>query len=267
VEIEDLTKHYGDVRALDGVSLQAAPGEIFGLLGHNGAGKSTMIRILTGRATPTSGRARVLGHDVPRDLRAVRGQINLVADNPNVYRRATAKEPIQHPRVGFPPRMQHAARAANRLLPAGDQHHRSGRQARPNAAAPADCFRGEIDPAQCPVIVRSCDGRARTAMANWVPLTGMVSRAEDADYWSGRDAKCSSSRSAYQCGHGVLVPAVAYSLSSVTRSHTSSLRTGAAPRICGSSDRSRSQSAYHEAQSGSSPSTIRYTRWCVSPAS
>jgi ABC-2 type transport system ATP-binding protein len=66
VEIEDLTKRYGDVRALDGVSLQTAPGEIFGLLGHNGAGKSTMIRILTGRAKPTSGRVRVLGHDVPR---------------------------------------------------------------------------------------------------------------------------------------------------------------------------------------------------------
>ena len=95
MEIEDLTKHYGDVRALDGVSLQTAPGEIFGLLGHNGAGKSTMIRILTGRATPTSGRARVLGHDVPRDLRAVRGQINLVADTPNVYERATAKENLE----------------------------------------------------------------------------------------------------------------------------------------------------------------------------
>src|SRR5450755_100093 len=95
VEIEDLTKHYGDVRALDGVSLQTAPGEIFGLLGHNGAGKSTMIRILTGRAKPTSGRARVLGHDVPRELEAVRGQINLVADTPNVYERATAKENLE----------------------------------------------------------------------------------------------------------------------------------------------------------------------------
>jgi ABC-2 type transport system ATP-binding protein len=95
VEIENLTKHYGDVRALDGVSLQTAPGEIFGLLGHNGAGKSTMIRILTGRAKPTSGRARVLGHDVPRDLEAVREQINLVADTPNVYERATAKENLE----------------------------------------------------------------------------------------------------------------------------------------------------------------------------
>jgi ABC-2 type transport system ATP-binding protein len=95
VEVEDLAKHYGSVRALDGVSLQTAPGEIFGLLGHNGAGKSTMIRVLTGRATPTSGRARVLGHDVPRDLEAIRGQINLVADRPNVYERATAKENLE----------------------------------------------------------------------------------------------------------------------------------------------------------------------------
>ena len=54
VEVEDLVKHYGDVRALDGVSLQASAGEIFGLLGHNGAGKSTMIRILTGRSSASS---------------------------------------------------------------------------------------------------------------------------------------------------------------------------------------------------------------------
>ena len=92
VAVERLTKHYGDVRALDGVSLEVAPGEIFGLLGHNGAGKSTMIRILTGRAKPTSGRALVLGHELPRELAAVRGQINLVAETPIVYERASAAE-------------------------------------------------------------------------------------------------------------------------------------------------------------------------------
>jgi len=95
VQVEDLTKHYGNVHALDGVSLRAAAGEVFGLLGHNGAGKSTMIRILTGRARPTSGRATVLGHEVPRDLAAVRGQINLVAEVPNVYQRATARENLE----------------------------------------------------------------------------------------------------------------------------------------------------------------------------
>ncbi len=95
VEVDDLTKHYGDVHALDGVSVQVAPGEIFGLLGHNGAGKSTMIRILTGRAKPTSGRAQVLGHDIPGELEAVRGEINLVAETPNVYKRASAKENLE----------------------------------------------------------------------------------------------------------------------------------------------------------------------------
>jgi len=95
VHVVDLTKHYGDVHALDGVSLQTEPGEIFGLLGHNGAGKSTLIRILTGRAKPTSGRAQVLGHEVPRELEAVRGEINLVAEMPNVYQRATAKENLE----------------------------------------------------------------------------------------------------------------------------------------------------------------------------
>jgi ABC-2 type transport system ATP-binding protein len=95
VAVHEVTKHYGSVRALDGVSLTVAPGEIFGLLGPNGAGKSTMIRILTGRAKPTSGQAWVLGHDVPRELEAVRAQINLVAETPNVYQRATARENLE----------------------------------------------------------------------------------------------------------------------------------------------------------------------------
>ena len=95
VAVDDLTKRYGDVRALDAVSLAVEPGEIFGLLGPNGAGKSTMIRILTGRAKPTSGHARVLGHEVPRELEAVRAQINLVAETPNLYMRSSARENLE----------------------------------------------------------------------------------------------------------------------------------------------------------------------------
>src|SRR5215218_8365526 len=85
VAAEDLSKHYGAVRALDGVTLAVAPGEIFGLLGPNGAGKSTIIRLLTGRARPTGGSARVLGRELPREFDAVRAEINLVAESPNVY--------------------------------------------------------------------------------------------------------------------------------------------------------------------------------------
>lgn len=95
VRVEDLTKVYGDVRALDGVSFETRPGEVFGLLGHNGAGKSTTIRILTGRARPSSGHVEVLGHELPRDFARVRSQINLVAENPTVYGRASARENLE----------------------------------------------------------------------------------------------------------------------------------------------------------------------------
>ncbi len=77
---------------MDGISFSAAPGEVFGLLGHNGAGKSTAIRILTGRSRPTDGTASILGHDVVRDFERIRADINLVAESPTVYIRATAKE-------------------------------------------------------------------------------------------------------------------------------------------------------------------------------
>jgi len=146
VAVEDLTKHYGEVRALDGVSLQTEPGEIFGLLGHNGAGKSTMIRILTGRAKPTSGRAQVLGHDVPRDLEAVRGEINLVAETPNVYQRATAKENLELfcTLYGLPKSRAADALEQVRLTNVGDlpddARHERGRRALPARRVPG---RGE----------------------------------------------------------------------------------------------------------------------------
>ncbi|HEV7807489.1 MAG TPA: ABC transporter ATP-binding protein [Solirubrobacteraceae bacterium] len=87
-----MTKRYGDTRALDGVDFSVAAGEIFGLLGHNGAGKSTTIRILTGRTRPTAGEAFVLGHRVPDAMERVRGRISLVPESPTVYARMTAKE-------------------------------------------------------------------------------------------------------------------------------------------------------------------------------
>jgi ABC-2 type transport system ATP-binding protein len=95
VVVEGVTKRYGALRALDGVTLSVAAGEVVGLVGRNGAGKSTLLRILTGRARPTSGTARVLGHEMPRDIASVRGRIGLVADTQNVYRRATARENLE----------------------------------------------------------------------------------------------------------------------------------------------------------------------------
>jgi len=71
IDIADLAKSFGDVRALDGVSLQVAPGEVYGLLGANGAGKSTLMRCLLGYLNPTRGTVRTLaGNSRDVDIRS-----------------------------------------------------------------------------------------------------------------------------------------------------------------------------------------------------
>ncbi|MEU6997471.1 ABC transporter ATP-binding protein [Nonomuraea sp. NPDC046570] len=72
IQADGLTKSYGGFQAVKGVSFEAAPGEIFALLGRNGAGKTTTIELLAGFQTPDEGRARVLGLDPAKDRRRVR---------------------------------------------------------------------------------------------------------------------------------------------------------------------------------------------------
>src|SRR5262245_40321194 len=64
IEVERLTRQYGSVKALEGITFEVGRGEIVGLLGPNGAGKTTTMRILTTFLAPTSGRAGLAGHDV-----------------------------------------------------------------------------------------------------------------------------------------------------------------------------------------------------------
>ena len=64
IEVKNVKKYFGEVKALDGVSLQAESGKVFGLLGPNGAGKTTLVRMLATLTTPDSGTAKVLGIDV-----------------------------------------------------------------------------------------------------------------------------------------------------------------------------------------------------------
>lgn len=92
IEIEGLTKAYGERRALDGVDLQVAGGSVFGFLGPNGAGKTTTLRILTGLAQPTAGSARVFGRDVTHATNEVRGDIGFLPDVPGYYGWMTADE-------------------------------------------------------------------------------------------------------------------------------------------------------------------------------
>ena len=78
IEVDQVVKRYGGLTALAGVSLRVDRGEFFGLLGPNGAGKTTLISILAGLNLPSSGQARVMGHDVVRDYRDARRALGVV---------------------------------------------------------------------------------------------------------------------------------------------------------------------------------------------
>jgi ABC-2 type transport system ATP-binding protein len=92
IEVENLVKHYGSVRAVDGISFSVAEGEIIGLLGHNGAGKTTTLRMLTGRTQPTDGHALIAGYDVVRDIERIKPLMNLVFEDPNLYERLSGRD-------------------------------------------------------------------------------------------------------------------------------------------------------------------------------
>lgn len=85
IEVTDLAKRYGDIRALDSVSFTVETGEVFGYLGPNGAGKTTTIRILTGITKPTSGSATIFGRDIVTDTVRARRQMGIVYETSNVY--------------------------------------------------------------------------------------------------------------------------------------------------------------------------------------
>ena len=92
VHVEALKKQYGAVHALDGLDLEVAPGTIFGFLGPNGAGKTTTLRILTGLARSTSGKAQVAGMDVLKDRQRLSRRIGHLPEEPAFYTWMTPRE-------------------------------------------------------------------------------------------------------------------------------------------------------------------------------
>jgi daunorubicin resistance ABC transporter ATP-binding subunit len=95
IEVRDLRKQFGDVTALDGLELDVPAGMVFGLLGPNGAGKTTLVRILATLLEPTSGEARVCGHDVVREPLAVRRRIGLAGQYAAVDGELTGRENLE----------------------------------------------------------------------------------------------------------------------------------------------------------------------------
>jgi ABC-2 type transport system ATP-binding protein len=90
IEVEDLTKVYGDLLAVDHIDFQVRQGEVFGFLGPNGAGKTTTQRMLTTLLEPTAGHILINGHDLARDPYPVKRHMGLVPEESNVYTELTA---------------------------------------------------------------------------------------------------------------------------------------------------------------------------------
>ena len=90
IEIVELSKHFGNFHAVDHLSLTVQQGEIFGLLGPNGSGKTTTINMISGLSVPTSGEVRVLGYDVRRNTRQVRQILGAVPQETALYEELSA---------------------------------------------------------------------------------------------------------------------------------------------------------------------------------
>ncbi|MBU0707501.1 ABC transporter ATP-binding protein, partial [Patescibacteria group bacterium] len=94
IEVKDFKKHYGKVKAVDGVSFNVEPGEIFGFLGPNGAGKTTTIRTMMDFMRPTAGKITILGLDSVDDTVQLKGKIGYLSGEIRLYSKWTGKEHI-----------------------------------------------------------------------------------------------------------------------------------------------------------------------------
>ncbi|NND74293.1 MAG: ABC transporter ATP-binding protein [Ilumatobacter sp.] len=95
IRVADLHKHYGEIHAVDGVSFSVGEGEVYALLGENGAGKSTTVEILEGHRRATSGTATVLGHDPTDADRELRDRIGVVLQSSGVEGEFTVREVVE----------------------------------------------------------------------------------------------------------------------------------------------------------------------------
>jgi len=96
IEVETLTKRYGDLTAVNGVSFTVDRGEIFAFLGPNGAGKTTTVEMLECLRKPTSGKAYVLGYDISKDQANIKKRTGVLPQDFYTYERLTVKETIEY---------------------------------------------------------------------------------------------------------------------------------------------------------------------------
>jgi ABC-2 type transport system ATP-binding protein len=94
VSVHNLVKAFGNFKAVDGITFDVYPGEIFGFLGANGAGKTTAMKMLIGLWKPTSGNAKIAGHDIYHETEAIKRKIGYMSQKFSLYVDLTVKENI-----------------------------------------------------------------------------------------------------------------------------------------------------------------------------
>ena len=92
IKVENISKSFGKVKALDGISFEIKRGELFGLIGPDGAGKTTLFRLLTTLLNPDEGRAEVDGFDIIKDYHAVRERVGYMPGRFSLYQDLSVEE-------------------------------------------------------------------------------------------------------------------------------------------------------------------------------
>jgi ABC-2 type transport system ATP-binding protein len=119
IHTDNLTRSFGALRALDGLTLDVAPGLVFGFLGPNGSGKTTTIRVLLGLISPSHGSARVLGFDAVREADRIRQRSGALLEHTGLYERLSAEDNLEYyARIARMPEGDRRARVREVLMQA-----------------------------------------------------------------------------------------------------------------------------------------------------
>ena len=159
IQVRDVRKFYGDVRAVDGVSFEVRRGEVFGLLGPNGAGKTTTVEMLEGLRKPDSGQLEILGIDVVGQPDALKERIGVTLQTAELYPKLTVVEVLDLFRSFYSRTLP-----TEQLIEFLDLGERSGAQTKAAVGRPAPAPGGRPGPGQRPRgrLPRRADDRSRS---------------------------------------------------------------------------------------------------------
>lgn len=116
IKVSKLSKHFGNLKAVDGITFSVRKGEVFGLLGPNGAGKTTTIKMLTTLIKPTSGRATLAGNSISANKNLVRSSIGIIFQDPSLDDELTGKENLEFHAMLYNLKKEHTKQRLTEVL-------------------------------------------------------------------------------------------------------------------------------------------------------